>query len=195
MAFPRIPHWSFMSFIFYNPETGFFHKRTNRRGVPYDPPTNGPKLNDLWSHDGYIYVYYASGSKIRADIFAWFFMTGDWPNGEIEHIDGNKNNNAFKNLRMIPPIEEPEESKTKKPELKYKHKGITITISGRYRATLRRGGQIYYLGFFDTEEEAIEAYKTADAMNNSNEITSFIIAQKKKRKALKEMQEKSFSEK
>ena len=49
--------------------------------------------------DGYLHIE-IDGQDCLAHNLAWLYMTGEWPPGEIEHIDGDKLNNAWANLRL-----------------------------------------------------------------------------------------------
>jgi hypothetical protein len=53
---------------------------------------------DYLGLDGYRYVK-IDGQEYRADHFAHFYMTGEWPKHEIVHRDGNRANNAWDNIR------------------------------------------------------------------------------------------------
>ncbi|OWK39538.1 hypothetical protein FRUB_06101 [Fimbriiglobus ruber] len=39
------------------------------------------------------------GSFYPADQLAWLIMTGEWPDHEIIHADGNKLNNSWDNIK------------------------------------------------------------------------------------------------
>ena len=49
-------------------------------------------------HKGYVYIK-ISGKQYAAHRLAWLYMTGEWPEYEIDHKNGVKDNNQFKNLR------------------------------------------------------------------------------------------------
>lgn len=58
---------------------------------------SGSERADYLGPDGYRYVD-IDGESYRADKLAWLYMTGEWPD-ELVHVDGDKGNNVFANLR------------------------------------------------------------------------------------------------
>lgn len=79
----------------YNPDTGLFRWKQVRGGpqsFEWRPGT--PK------GDGY-YLIRVNNRLYRAHRLAWFYMYGDWPVKQIDHIDGNRGNNKIKNLRDV----------------------------------------------------------------------------------------------
>ena len=49
---------------------------------------------------GYKFVK-INGISYSQHRLAWLLMTGDWPEFDIDHIDGNGSNNVWKNLRDV----------------------------------------------------------------------------------------------
>lgn len=76
----------------YDPGTGLFRWRVRRVGVRFDKSPGRPAGN------GYTQITVA-GETHLAHRLAWLYMTGEWPKAQIDHIDGNRANNALINLR------------------------------------------------------------------------------------------------
>lgn len=53
------------------------------------------------THNGYTVVT-LNGYSAFAHRIAWMMYAGEWPTGQVYHIDGNRDNNAISNLRMLP---------------------------------------------------------------------------------------------
>jgi hypothetical protein len=57
--------------------------------------------------DGYEHLFVMWGERPRkkkqivAHRVAWFLMTGAWPEGVIDHVDGDRANNRWANLRDV----------------------------------------------------------------------------------------------
>lgn len=75
----------------YDPDTGYFWRlRRIGRAKPGVPAGSG-------AH-GYVLIGINNG-QIYAHRLAWLYMTGEWPSGEIDHINGCKSDNRWANLR------------------------------------------------------------------------------------------------
>ena len=81
------------SILTYDPETGIFTNRV-QRGLRGDigKPTGS------YDKDGYV-ILQINGKKYKAHRVAWLWMTGEWPEHEIDHKDGQPWNNVWLNLR------------------------------------------------------------------------------------------------
>lgn len=102
------------------------------------------------------------GLRIFAHRLAWVYMTGAWPPKEIDHIDGNPENNAFANLRLATRSENRMNTRSKKNRA-IRLKGVTFKADKQrkpWRATIVIGGKQQFLGYFATPEDAHAAYAT-----------------------------------
>lgn len=90
---------------------------------------------------------------------AWFYMTGEWPKNQIDHINGIKNDNRFCNLRNADSYQNARNvSKTKKNKSGYK--GV-VKNRKKFEASISTNNGRIFLGCFKTKEDAFEAYKNA----------------------------------
>ena len=110
--------------------------------------------------EGYRVVGYL-GVQYRVHRIIWAMHYGEWPNHQIDHIDGNKLNNAINNLRACDYDGNARNVSKKAKQSSSKHKGVD-RHRGRWRARIRTGdGKRLDLGYFRTEEEAAAAYADA----------------------------------
>lgn len=90
----------------------------------------------------------------------WYLAHGEWPLGEIDHINGDKSDNRLENLRDVTHRQNMWNKASQKATSVYKgvhwHKG-----SSKWRATLWTGASKVHLGLFQDEKEAAFAYDHA----------------------------------
>ena len=142
MKIPFITFEKAHQLLDYNKETGEFRWKVSTGNATDNKPVGTVQ-------HGYLKIQVAR-EQIRSHRLAWFMTYGVWPSGQIDHIDGNKLNNAISNLRDVPPsinMQNRYATKTKKSGLPY---GVVFK-DGKYQANIR-------IGTFNTAEEASEAY-------------------------------------
>lgn len=92
---------------------------------------------------------------------AYAFMTGEWPESDIDHIDGIKSNNRWENLRGATTSQNHANMRIQ-PRSKSGFKGVSPNNGGpRWKAEITKNYKQFYLGTFDTAEEAHAAYCNA----------------------------------
>lgn len=136
----------------YNPDTGLF------RWLRYVSPTC--KLDWFEGKDkfGYRCIGYKK-KTYRAHRLAWLLMTGDWPKSDIDHIDQNKSNNKWINLRDAGRTINQYNKKKNPDKYTSQYPGVRLhKPSGKYTATIRYKNKSYYLGYFSCEKDAYKAY-------------------------------------
>lgn len=110
----------------------------------------------------YIYVC-IDERQYRAHRLAWFYMTGRWPEAVLDHIDGDGSNNRWDNLREATVAQNAQApnrrlsvTNTSGYQGVRKPKGRT-----KWQAMIQANGKQNHLGYFDTPQEAYEAYLSA----------------------------------
>lgn len=110
------------------------------------------------SWDGYIRLGHRK-KTYAAHRVAWLLMTGEWPPLQIDHINLNKSDNRWENLRLATPTQNNANQRGKGNF----PKGVTRHRTGRLQAQIKKAGRNYYLGLFDTPDAAHAAYCEAAA--------------------------------
>lgn len=137
--------------IEYDPTTGLLRWR-----VTCGQRARAGDIAGAKNQKGYITVGYR-GKEYRAHRVAWRIMTGSWPRHLIDHRNLNKSDNRWDNLREA--TSRQNNANRPKNELSIA-KGVTRRSTGRYQARVDSNGRCYYLGTYDTVEEASAAYAT-----------------------------------
>lgn len=108
------------------------------------------------------YLYIGIDQRIYlAHRLAWFYMTGEWPKADIDHVNGIRDDNRFCNLREATRSENLQ-NKGASPSNHSGFKGVSFSKSKRrWDARIVANKKRYYLGSFGTPEEAHAAYCAA----------------------------------
>jgi hypothetical protein len=95
--------------------------------------------------------------KQLAHRLAWAYMTGEWPTQHIDHINGNKQDNRFCNLRQVSRHGNLQNIRKATKASKSGFLGVSAH-QGKWRAQIMADGVITRKSGFNTPEEAHEAY-------------------------------------
>lgn len=87
----------------------------------------------------------------------WILVTGKKPELELDHIDGNRANNAYRNLRDVSRSANMHNTKVKGYYWNKK--------ACKWRAVIKINWTKQHLGYFDTEQEARAAYEAAKKLH------------------------------
>lgn len=138
----------------YNPDTGMFTRLRGAGGYPAYTIAGTTS-----SYFGYVAIS-VDQVQFKAHRLAFLFMTGELPDEgmEVDHIDGDRKNNRWENLRLVTRGENARNCARRSDNRSGSvgvgfHKG-----RGQWRARLAKK----HLGWFLTKEEAIEAREAAE---------------------------------
>jgi len=95
-----------------------------------------------------------------ASRLAWLITYGKWPVNEIDHVDGNQQNNRIANLRDVPHRINMQNRKKATRHNKCGFLGVTA-IGRKWAAKITAGGKLTYIGLYPTPELAHAAYLEA----------------------------------
>jgi hypothetical protein len=150
-----------------------------REVLDYDPATgrftwlvNRPQRVKVGDPAGYLdksqgrYRIGVDRRFYRASRLAVLWMTGEWPQGEVDHKNANTMDDAWHNLRVATRSENQHNRGVRK-DTTTGFKGVRFQRSahgnrcGYYVAQIGVGGKRVYIGSFKTAEEAAAAYAKA----------------------------------
>jgi hypothetical protein len=137
----------------YNPKTGVFRWKVNRRFTA----TTGSIAGVTDSH-GHRQIT-IDWKKYLAHRLIWLCVYGSWPIEQIDHINGIRDDNRLSNLR------ECTRSQNHANRRKFRCNGLKGAsfhkCSGRWAAQIGKNGKVIHLGLFNSELEAHNAYMAA----------------------------------
>ncbi len=138
----------------YDQQTGIF--TWNKSRFKCRP---GDVAGDNSHRKGYIQIR-LDYKKYYAHRLAWLFVHGTWPSGVIDHINGITSDNRIANLRDVTQGANRQNQKT--PSSPLGVLGVCFNKrAGRYVAQIMLNRKHNFLGYFDTPEEARNAYLEA----------------------------------
>lgn len=149
-----IDHATLKQVLDYDPSTGAFTWLVRRRSTR---PV-GTLAGYVHPVQGRLFIY-VMGKNYIASRLAWYWMTGEWPDGEIDHKDRNPLNNRWDNLRRATKSQNGA-NRGIRPDNSVGLKGVK-RCRGKYQGRIRVHGKEIHLGTYDTPDEAHAAYVNA----------------------------------
>lgn len=151
----------------YDPETGIFTRLTR--------PCNSVKIGDEIGYlkrckSGLTYLSMEyKGKQYLVHRLVFLDMTGSFPDGDVDHIDGNGLNNRWNNLRIVNAIENGKNRRLNDNNVSG-YQGVSFyNLTNKWRAAISIDGKKKHLGYFDTFEEAKERRVKAEKEFNYHE--------------------------
>ena len=138
--------------IDYDPETGVFTRRISRKKARKGTVAARP-------HSGTRYLIVSLDYKVHlAHRLAWLHVYGEWPDGDIDHVDTDPTNNAIGNLRLATKSQN-NANRRLSAKSASGFKGVTWHAKKRkWQAQIKLPGRNLYLGIYGTPEAAHAAY-------------------------------------
>lgn len=137
----------------YDADTGIFvwigGPRPNRMGLVAGGPASS----------GYLRLM-VDGQRYMQHRLAWLHMTGHWPVSEIDHINGNKVDNSFGNLREATRMVNTQNIRSARKDSQSGLLGVSAH-GKRWAACIEHSKIRRHIGTFSTPELASAAYLQA----------------------------------
>lgn len=158
-----------LEFVTYNPETGeiTWAKKPNRN-IEIGSQVGKP---NSWGH----WCFSFKGTTLMTHRVAWFIYHSEWPQNQIDHINGDKSDNRICNLRDV----------TQDINMQNQHRAHIGNKSGLlgvsykpyrkanpWRAMIKANGKNISLGSYSTAEAAHDAYISAKSVIHKKHFDS-----------------------
>lgn len=147
-----------MELLHYCPKTGKF------TWVKPNPSAKRIQAGDTAGRaiqNGYVQIG-INGKYFLAHRLAYLYMTGDFPEKLVDHINGNTQDNSWQNLRLASASENSRNAKRSSRNTSGFTGVAWNNVAKKWVASIRLAGKSTHLGCFDTAQAAAEARKAAE---------------------------------
>ncbi len=147
----------FEEWLDYDRETGEFTWKK--------PPAKGVKAGETagWCNKQGYRVLGLKNKDFRLHRIAWLLEHGEWPNGELDHINRIKGDNRIENLRLATGSQN-SMNRSKRNDNTSGYKGVSWHRNrNKWQALIGKNNKLKHLGYFETMEDAVNAYTRASA--------------------------------
>ena len=141
----------------YLPATGFFVWNSNdERPKDWNTKYTGTKAGTRVARRGYIQIM-VNGRLYLGHRLAWLWMTGNWPDDEVDHIDRDPSNNRWDNLRAATSSQSKINTGLRRDN-QSGHKGVHWSSRRqKWCAEVWLNGKKHTYGYFASIEDAVAA--------------------------------------
>ena len=141
----------------YDAQTGVFKwKKRVGRGIA---GAVAGRISTSKTAPGYVQIM-VSKKLYQAHRLAWLYVNGSLPDEQIDHINGIRSDNRIENLRVVSGSLNSQNQRRARKDNKTGFLGVSLHRS-RFQACIRKDRKIFHLGYFDSAEEAHDAYVKA----------------------------------
>jgi hypothetical protein len=141
--------------LHYNPTTGVFVWRVAIGGKAKAGKVAGGNHSTYWGIQ-------IGKRTYLAHRLAWLYMTGDWPDEDIDHRNRIRTDNRWENIREATPKQNAE-NLTVRPTLVSGCCGVNLDArTGLWKARITHEGLTRHLGYHQNLHDAVRARKTAE---------------------------------
>ena len=148
--------------VSYDPESGQFTWLHSEKCRPsWNSRFVGKKALCAPHSNGYLFGAIAN-QKLFAHRVAWALHHGQWPDGEVDHVNHDKTDNRISNLRVVQRTQNAMNLSKSKRNVS----GVTGVFkhsqTGRWQAQIRVGRTSIHLGSFESFDDAVAARRQAE---------------------------------
>jgi hypothetical protein len=139
----------------YNPSTGVVSWKVKRGKVKPGMEAGAPDAH------GYRQIN-VGGRVLKTHRVAWALHYGEWPAGNMDHINHDRQDNRLSNLRVVT-TQENNKNRSAMGDNTSGHMGVGFhKQTGKWRAYIGVDGRQIYLGLFDSLDLAVVERKRAE---------------------------------
>ena len=151
----------------YEAATGLF---TRRKAIGRHGCHKALTLAGTRTPRGYILIC-VDGRRYMAHRLAWLYHYGEWPNGDLDHINEVKDDNRISNLREATRAQNMQNVRKHKHNTSG-HKGVSwMPTRRKWRAYIFVNYSQKHIGLFNSLEEARDARVSAEMRLHSHRNT------------------------
>jgi hypothetical protein len=143
----------------YESDSGEFFWIVHRTGTATAGSVAGSLAINL---NGVRYIRFTIfGKRYLGHRIAWLYVYGQWPDGQIDHINGDGTDNRISNLRIVDKFAQNQNRRTPKSNTSGV-KGVSWKKArNKWQAQIEAHGVTRYLGMYTNLEAAKKAYEDA----------------------------------